>query len=149
MFPLQKAKIRCTAFVVCFLCFSFGLAKAEESFVTLWAGGFGPTTNALRTATLTLRTNETAHLASWPQMELRYSSLTISSGVNSVTLERKPVYEVDEKARRAKENGALPLQPVIVAGPAILKLSALPGKEAFCTFRIVQGPSRTIPSPDE
>jgi len=141
--------MRCTGFVVFFLCFNFGWAKAEESFVTLWAGGFGPTTNAFRTATLTLKTNETAHLGSWPQMELRYSSLTISSGINSVTLERKPVYEVDEKAKRAKENGALPLQPVVVAGPAILKLSALPGKETFCTFRIVHGPNRTISSPDE
>jgi hypothetical protein len=98
----QKSKrFRLVLSFVLFL-LGFGQSHAEESFVTLWAGSFGGT-NELSMTRLTLKTNETAHLVSWPQMEFRYSFLSVKSGLNSTLIERKPEILVDEKTRSAKK----------------------------------------------
>jgi len=124
-------------------------AAAADSHVTLWARR-DSSTNELRTAVLTLRTNETACLVSWPQMDSRCSFLTIRSDVNSVMITRKPEVEVDEKTRRVKENGILALPSIVVCGPATLKLAVPAGlaEDTYCTFRIVHGPTRVVKTSD-
>ena len=123
-------------------------ANAQDSYVTLWASGLG-TTNKVSAATLTLKTNETAHLVSWPQIKFRTSFLYVASGMRNVMFERKPEIEVNQKTDRITEHGALPLPPVVVVGPATLELSVVGNDTVFCTFRVVHGDSSVIQSRDK
>lgn len=120
-------------------------ADAQDSYVTLWASG-AETTNRISAATLVLKTNETAHLISWPQTRSDFSFLTVASGRRSVLLDRKPEIEVDQKTKRITDHGTLPLPPVVVAGPANLELSVVGWQTMFCTFRVVHGNSSMIES---
>ena len=122
-------------------------ANAQDSYVTLWASGLG-TTNKVSAATLILKTNETAHLVSWPQIKFRFSFLNVASGMRSIMFERKPEIEVEQKTNRITEHGALPIPPVVVVGPATLKLSVVGNETMFCTFRVVHGNSSVIQSRD-
>ena len=114
--------------------------------MTLWAGGIPSSTNGLTGSRLVIKTNETAHLLSWPQMQFHSSFLTISAGLESVVIQRKAEIEVDEKTKRVTENGVLRIPEVVVAGPATLELVAAPGFGTLCTVRIVQAPSSVVRS---
>jgi hypothetical protein len=43
-----------------------------------------------------------------------------------------------------KNYGTLPMPEIVVAGPANIELTVNKAETVFCTFRIVQGPSRTV-----